>query len=67
MGKSSIAAPAVTGTTSTRELAMDVPIHGFCDRPRFALSGRAVRSEAASVSPLIGQSLNFQARVARFA
>jgi hypothetical protein len=29
MGESSIVAPAATGTTSTRELAMDVPIQGF--------------------------------------
>jgi hypothetical protein len=61
MGESSIAAPAATGTTSTGELATDVPIHGFRDGPRFALSGGALRSEAASVRPLLGQSLNFQA------
>src|SRR5262245_63350186 len=61
MGKSSIAAPAATGTTSTDELAMDVPVLWICDGPRFALLGRALRSEAASVSPLLGQSLNFRA------
>src|SRR5262245_24495825 len=61
MGKSSIAAPVATGTTSTGELAMDVPVHGLCEGPRFSLSGGALASEAAGVRPLLGQSLNFQA------